>query len=179
MKNDFQKALDFVFKHEVEFEKGHYGDMDFVVSENVAGDAGGLTKYGIDQRSHPTVNIESLSEEEAIEIYQKEYWEKYHCDKLEWPLCAVVFDCAVNMGGGMAIKLLQRACKVNDDGVWGPNTQGAVICACKIRGAEAVALELCDKRDKFYIELANKKPVLAKFQQGWLNRVEDLRKTIV
>lgn len=171
---DFEKALKFVFEHECEYDKN--GN---VRSENVDGDAGGLTKYGIDQRSHKNVCIESLTAEKAAEIYRKEYWEKYHCDKLEWPVSLVTFDCAVNMGGGMAIKLLQRVCQTHDDGAWGPNTQAAVTAACKIRGAETVALQICVKRDEFYKNLADSKPHLAKFEKGWLNRVEDLRKAIV
>jgi lysozyme family protein len=169
----FEKALKFVFDHECEYDK--HGN---VVSENVDGDAGGLTKYGIDKRSHD-IDIENLTAEQAGDIYRKEYWEKYHCDKLEWPLSLAVFDCAVNMGGGMAIKLLQRVCQTQDDGAWGPNTQAAVAAACKVRGVETVALQICVKRDEFYNNLAESKPHLAKFEKGWLNRVEDLRKAIV
>ena len=172
--SDFEKALKFVFAHECEYDK-----EGNVRSENVDGDAGGLTKYGIDQRSHPHVDIENLTAEQAAEIYRKEYWEKYHCDKLDWPLSLTVFDVAVNMGGGMAIKLLQRVCQTHDDGVWGPNTQAAVTAACKVRGPETVSLQVCVKRDEFYKNLAESKPHLAKFEKGWLNRVEDLRKAIV
>src|SRR6478735_11274468 len=37
--------------------------------ENVPGDPGGPTKYGIDQRSHPDVNIRALTKEQAKAIY--------------------------------------------------------------------------------------------------------------
>jgi lysozyme family protein len=171
---DFDKALKFVFDHECEYDKNGK-----VRSENVDGDAGGLTKYGIDQRSHPDVDIENLTVEKAAEIYRKEYWEKHHCDKLDWPLSLAIFDIAVNMGGGMAIKLLQRVCQTVDDGAWGKNTQAAVTAACKVRGPETVALQVCVLRDQFYNNLAESKPHLAKFKNGWLNRVEDLRKEIV
>jgi lysozyme family protein len=171
---DFEKALKFVFDHECEYDKG--GN---VRSENVDGDAGGLTKYGIDQRSHPGVDIENLTAEQAAEIYKNEYWNKYHCDQLSWPLSAIHFDGCVNMGGGQAIKLLQRVCQTVDDGAWGPNTKAAVTAACKVRGPETVALQVCKLREDFYVNLAKAKPGLAKFEKGWLNRVTDLRKLIV
>lgn len=37
---------------------------------NDPADPGGLTKYGISQRAHPTVNISALTENDAIEIYR-------------------------------------------------------------------------------------------------------------
>ena len=177
--SDFEKALKFVFEHECEFKKGHYGDMDYVVSENVDNDPGGLTKWGIDKRSHPELDIENLTEEQAIEIYRKEYWEKYHCDQLDWPLNKVHFDNCVNMGAGQAVKLLQRVCGAHDDGAWGPNTRAAVIAACKVRSADVVAKQVIEKKRDFYEKLAEAKPALAKFKQGWLNRTNDLEKAIV
>src|SRR5512140_3051467 len=49
----FQRAIDFVLPHEEAFAPGHHGDERYVVAEKSKGDAGGLTKYGIDQKSHP------------------------------------------------------------------------------------------------------------------------------
>jgi lysozyme family protein len=176
---DFEKILKFVFEHECEFKKSHWGDMNYVVSENVSGDPGGLTKWGIDQRSHPNLDIENLSEEDAIEIYHTEYWKKHHCDKLPWPLNAVHFDNCVNMGAGQAVKLLQRVCGTKDDGAWGPNTQAAVLTACKLRSPDVVAMQVIVKKREFYNKLADSTPRLDKFRQGWLNRTNDLEKFIV
>lgn len=175
---DFEKALDFVFDHECVYAKHHWGDENFVVSECVDGDDGGLTKFGIDQRSHPNVDIENLTKEAAAEIYRKEYWDKYHCGELEWPLCLAHFDGCVNTGSGQAIKFLQRVCQAYDDGAWGPNTRAAVTAACKVRGSETVTLQVLKLREEFYNALAQK-PGKAKFKDGWLNRVADLKKLIV
>jgi lysozyme family protein len=153
--------------------------MDYVVSENVDNDPGGVTKWGIDKRSHPDLDIESLTEEQATEVYLNEYWNKYHCDQLDWPLNTVHFDNCVNMGAGQAVKLLQRVCGAHDDGAWGPNTKAAVIAACKVRSADVVAKQVIDHKRDFYEKLADAKPALAKFKQGWLNRTNDLQKVIV
>ena len=171
---DFDKALQFVFEHECEYDK--HGN---VVSENVDGDAGGVTKYGIDKRSHPELDIENLTANQAAEVYRKEYWERNHCDQLDCPLNKVHFDNCVNLGVGQAVKLLQRVCGAHDDGVWGPNTKAAVTAACKVRSAETVAKQVIEKKRQFYKDLAEAKPHLAKFKNGWLNRTNDLEKAIV
>jgi len=176
---DFDKALKFVLEHETVYAKGHYGDMKFAVSENITNDAGGLTKFGIDQRSHPDVDIENLTLEQASEIYRKDYWEKHKCYDLPWPVNAVHFDNCVNMGPSQAIKLLQRTVGAHDDGVWGPNTRVSLMAACKVRSADVVALQICSKKEDFYVKLVEQKPHLGKFKEGWLNRVNDLEKAIV
>lgn len=178
--SDFEKSLKFVFEHECVFKKGHWDDMDFVCSENHSKDPGGLTKYGIDQRSHPNVDIENLTEAQAAEIYRKEYWERHHCDQLNWPLCLVHFDNCVNMGAGQATKLLQRVCGAHDDGAWGPNTKAAVVAACKVRSSDVVAKQVVELKRKFYKDLVIKNPEqYAEFEDGWLNRTNDLEEAIV
>jgi lysozyme family protein len=61
----------------------------------------------------------------AKAIYKARYWDKARCDDLPPELRFDVFDCAVNSGVGTAIKLLQRALRVNDDGQIGPQTIAA------------------------------------------------------
>lgn len=177
--SNFEKALKFVLEHEVVYASGHYGDMNFVVSENVSGDAGGLTKFGIDQRSHPHVDIEALTLDRASQIYKESYWERYDCDSMPWPVCAVHFDNCVNTGGKQAVRLLQRAVGAEDDGIYGPKTREALLAACKIRGSEVVGLQICSQKKDFYESLVRSKPHLEKFKKGWLNRVNDLKEAIV
>lgn len=174
MTTNFDRALKFVLEHECVFKKGHWGDWDYVVSENEENDPGGVTKWGLDARTHGP-GVENLTMEQASEIYRREYWERNHCDELEWPLCAVHFDNCVNMGPGQAVKLLQRAVGTKDDGAWGPNTRAAVTAACKVRSANVVAIQVCEKKHDFYESLCEIRPAMERFKQGWLNRVADLR----
>ena len=60
----FEAMIDFVLQWEV--VKDRQGN---VIAEDDPDDPGGLTKYGIDQRSHPNVDIRNLTEEEAKDIY--------------------------------------------------------------------------------------------------------------
>ena len=61
-------------------------------------DPGGTTKYGISQKSHPSLDIENLTLDEAKELYYRKYWLPADCQIYKWPWCLVIFDTAVNMG---------------------------------------------------------------------------------
>src|ERR1700686_3721443 len=98
MKENFQRGLKFVLNHECVFAKGHDGDFNFVVVEDVPGDSGGLTKFGIDQASNPDVNIRALDYDGAARIYQVGEWTKCQCDELPDGYDIAVFDIAVNNG---------------------------------------------------------------------------------
>lgn len=85
-------------------------------------DTGGLTKYGISKAAFPNVDIANLTVDGAKALYLTNYWQAAKCDKLVWPLSALVFDAAVNQGVQPAIKMLQRICKVAQDGLIGDIT---------------------------------------------------------
>ena len=63
-------------------------------------DPGGRTKYGIDQRSHPNVDIRNLTRDQAKAIYRRDYWDAVKADELPPGLRLVVVDIAVNNGKG-------------------------------------------------------------------------------
>lgn len=123
-----------------------------VIAEDDPDDPGGLTKYGIDQRSHPKVNIRSLTEAQAIDIYWNEYWLPNGCGDMEKGLGEAHFNACVNCGAGRANKFLAAA-----GGSWE---------------------RYLSAQEDFYRRLAQSKPRLSKFLKGWLNRTSDLRKTL-
>jgi len=108
----FEQAVALVLKHE-----GGYS--------NDPRDPGGETRFGISKRAYPDVDILRLTEDEAKAIYRRDYWDKLRPDELPQELAICVFDAAVNMGRDKAIRLLQRACGVAQDGVMGGNTIAA------------------------------------------------------
>lgn len=87
-------------------------------------DPGGETKFGISKRSYPDVNIASLSVDAAKAIYYRDFWkplaEAHPAIKFQ------VFDFAVNSGMQTAIRKLQAAIGVADDGHWGPVSAAAL-----------------------------------------------------
>ncbi len=88
-------------------------------------DPGGETRYGISKRAYPDVDILHLTEEQAKAIYKRDYWDKLRTDEIPEELAICLFDAAVNMGRDRAVRLLQRACGVAQDGVMGGNTIAA------------------------------------------------------
>jgi len=43
---------------------------------------GGETKYGISKKSYPNYDIKNLTEEEAITIYKRDFWDRFQLDSL-------------------------------------------------------------------------------------------------
>jgi len=139
MTRRFLDFLPFLFK----WEGGYDNDPE---------DPGGETKFGIDKRSHPDVDIRHLTKEQATEIYWRAYWVKYGCEWLEQPLGEVFFNACVNCGPARARLLLQ--------GLPIPWAAGPFL----------------DGQEAFYRRLAAARPPLQKFLKGWLNRTADLRR---
>lgn len=82
-------------------------------------DPGGLTKFGISQRSYPEVNIRDLTREEAETIYERDFW-KFAPLKSQ-RLANKMLDIYVNLPPANAIRLLQTSVdRVMNDLRWGP-----------------------------------------------------------
>ena len=92
-------------------------------------DPGGLTNYGISQRSYPTLDIAALTLADAKALYHRDYWQPLHGDVLPAGLDVLMLDCAINQGVVTAIQLLQQALRIQDDGLLGPKTLSAAVVA--------------------------------------------------
>ncbi|SRR6266576_3755227 len=109
---------------------------------NIPGDPGGATNWGISQRAWEQLyhklpyagfpsSVRDLIKDQAKVVYQNEYYILVHGDMLPVGVALVLFDSAVNQGVGTAIRILQRALGVVDDGIWGSKTEGALRLACR------------------------------------------------
>jgi lysozyme family protein len=145
-----------------------------VIAEDDPDDPGGLTKYGIDQRSHPNVDIRNLTEDQAKDIYYNDYYLGSGSDKLPDGIATIVLDVSVNNGKGRAIKILQAAVGAAVDGVLGPETIGLVDAADRVQTMRA----MLDAREELYRNIAANRPASGKFLTGWLNRNNALRKFV-
>lgn len=143
--------------------------------EDVPGDDGGATKYGIDAESHPEVNIKNLTLEGAKEIYLQE-WRNCLANDLSYPLNIVYFNYHVNAGPSRANKLLQAALGLPQDGIIGPASKAAISI---IKDYKAVGIRVVNAADEFYRGLAKSVSHDAQFLQGWINRDTDLKKTFL
>ena len=131
-------------------------------------DRGGLTKYGISQRSYPNVDIRNLTEEQAKEIYKRDYWDKVKADDIQSQEVAEnLFDTAVNMGPRTAGRLAQLALDIEPvDGIVGPQT----VAALNSKDAEAFIAEFTIAKIARYAHICNRDKSQSKFLLGWINR---------
>lgn len=156
MDDRFNKFVEpFVLPHETEFEKGHYGDYDHTRVEKDPDDPGNYldgkllgTKFGIDARSYGG-DPSNLTKQDAINEYDKNYWQKFNCAQYPYPFGEVFCDTCINNGVARAKQLISVS---NGD-----------------------ASKFLQERENFYIRLAQK-PKAKKYLKGWLNRAEDLAK---
>lgn len=129
-------------------------------------DRGGETNFGISKRAFPDLDIKNLTLQQAKDIYKAHYWGKVLGDRLPNSLRLTVFDMAVNAGVVAAIKLLQKVCKVEEDGVLGMIT----ISQAQLVGYKAYN----EARREYYRDLVRKRPKNLRFVKGWINRVNSI-----
>lgn len=156
---DFEQAVAAVLAHE-----GGYN--------NIPGDRGGETKYGISKKAFPDEDIKSLTVERAKMLYRVRYWVPAKCDQfVSQRVASKVFDLAVNTGVGRAGQLLQEAYNnlaygngplLKVDGGIGPRTLAAVNSE---RDQDALFASLCFEQANHYVKCNQ-----PSFIRGWLKR---------
>lgn len=128
---------------------------------NNPADPGGETKFGISKRSYPDLDIANLTLDQAKAVYLRDFWNplgdahpaiKFQC-----------FDFAVNSGIGTAIRKLQLAVGVADDGHWGPKS-AAALAAMDLND---VLMRFAAQRLLFMTSLSN----WEHNSKGWARRI--------
>lgn len=87
--NNFELAVGFTLRWEGDVNGSPHTDPN---------DPGGSTRWGLAQRFHPSVNVLLLNLDQAKAIYKSEYWDKYGCEALDFPMDCLHFDTCVNPG---------------------------------------------------------------------------------
>jgi len=130
-------------------------------------DPGGATRWGITQRvarEHGYQgDMRTLPQETAKAIARKAFWDAVHADSLPASVRFDVFDAAYNSGVRQAIKWLQRAVFVSDDGIIGPKT----LMAAQTYNGSAIAARLNGHRLNMLTDLTT----WPSFGKGWSRRV--------
>lgn len=129
-------------------------------------DKGGETNYGISKRAYPTLDIKNITQDEAKDIYFKDYWVPCKAEKLPEDLRLIHFSTAVNTGINGAAKILQRAAQVTVDGAIGPITLKAVQSLNK----ERYCVYLMQK----YTNIVINEHSQVKFLNGWIRRAIEM-----
>ena len=147
---NFDEAFDRLLGH----EGGYVNDPN---------DPGGETSWGISKRSYPDLDIKALTREQAKEIYLRDFWNRIHADELHDGVAYQTFDFAVNSGIETAIRKLQAALGVADDGYWGPITRAAA----KAMSETDQIMRLNAQRLRFMARLSN----WPHASRGWARRI--------
>ena len=148
-----EKALDFVLENE-----GGYS--------NDPNDKGGETKYGISKRSHPEVDVANLTEDQAKEIYRKEYWNELY-EQLPEEIAIRLFDFGVNIGVRRAVRVFQKTLNLYfganllTDGVFGSRT----LIEANRHNSKSLYSMMVFEFSLYYQSLNSP------FLVGWLNRL--------
>lgn len=155
-------------------DKKFENDIDFIFSvegginsKNAKIDRGGLTNMGITQATYTQYqkdkafdanigklatykSVEVITKEEAKEIYYNYYYKQTGAYKIKDDKLRLAYlDTAVNCGGNNAKKMLQQS---NGD-----------------------VNKFYDLRIQHYDTIIKNDPTQQKFQDGWYNRIEELR----
>ena len=134
---NFQQAIQFVLKHE-----GGY-----VCNPN---DPGGETNYGISKQEYPDLDIKNLTVANAMDIYQRDYWDAYSLDPRAFPYSIALLDSYVQHSP-THVQTWDQQC--GDD-----------------------YKALIQLRRVYYLTLIQKNPKERVFKNGWMNRLNDLGK---
>ena len=132
---------------------------------NNPADPGGETQWGISKRTYPDLDIKSLTRDDAKAIYLRDFWQRGQMDQYDPAIAFQVFDAAVNHGIETALRLLQRAAGVADDGHIGPVT----VAAVKAKSVTDMLMLYIAHRIKFWTKLSTWQT----FGKGWANRAAD------
>ena len=124
-------------------------------------DPGGETNWGIAKRSYPDVNIKALTRADAATIYMRDFWAPL--GSIDPSVKFQVFDAAVNHGIQNALRMLQRAAGVLDDGHFGPMSVAAVLAMDR---SDVLMLFLAERLD-FMRRLTR----WSVFGAGWAGRI--------
>jgi len=147
---NFETAFDRLLGH----EGGYVNDPD---------DPGQETNWGVSKRSYPGVDIKHLTREGAKQIYRMDFWHRINADELYDGVAFQTFDFAVNSGIETAIRKLQAALGVADDGYWGPIS----AAAAKAMSETDQIMHLNAQRLRYMARLS----VFDRFGRGWCNRI--------
>jgi lysozyme family protein len=138
-------------------------------------DPGGETMMGVTKGAWSGWLKRPIEDGEMIKLtvaditpfYKALYWDAAQCSKLPIGIDYLVFDSAVNMGVGRAVRLLQQSLGCVPDGVIGPNTMRAINAT----DVNILIDKFSAQKEQFYRSLKT----FIVFGKGWLSRVEHVK----
>lgn len=160
--SNFDKVFERVIGHEGLFQN-HPGDRGNWTTGVVGKGENKGTKWGLSAMSYPTLDIKNLSEARAKTIYYRDWWLKLGLENMGFAIAYQMFDASINHGSHNAIKMLQRALGIKDDGIIGPVTRRALY---HFDESDLLMLFLAERLE-FFTNLGG----FIDFGKGWTRRI--------
>ena len=133
-------------------------------------DVGGHAISGINSAAFPAeyaVIADASPSARALMVrnfYLDHFWNRWLESLHDIELAKRVFDAGINMGAETAVRVLQKALNIKEDGAWGPNTLGTANSASNAVGLVIAA------RVAHYQDIVAKHPDKAVYLDEWLAR---------
>lgn len=171
--------------------------------DNDPDDAGGETYRGISRRYYPGWHGWEIIDEakssnnfpknlrgdveldkKVRNLYKRRYWNLFWGDAIpNQAIANEMFDTAVNMGVGRAVKYIQKALNVLnrnqknyadivEDGAFGTNTMATLNKYLNIDNTSFLLKVMNILQGMHYIDYMTKSPIQEKYARGWFKRVE-------
>lgn len=169
---EFQHILVGLFRREGGYsnrKNDRGGETNLGITDRLDGKIDG--KIDVDGDGVGDVAVKDLTQEQAAQIYARDFWNPIRGGQLPPPLDMLTFDVAVNSGVKTAIKNLQKALGVLDDGDFGNDT----LTAVKTCNLVMTVKKFLSIRANHYRDIVIKDPSQKVFLTGWLNRVAILQ----
>lgn len=167
---NFDKSFERLIGHEGGFQKDPNDRANWTTGKIGQGRLVG-TKYGISAMSYPGEDIEGMPIERAKELYRRDFWGPAGCDLVPEAAKFILFTIAVHTSAPRtpttAIKMLQRALSVGDDGVIGKQTTLAIIQWNEYRLAARLMGQYIDYTN-------NNREQYARYGAGWSQRAAEI-----
>ena len=157
---DFDQAFARLVDHEGGYSDDPKDPGNWTGGREGVGELKG-TKYGIAANTYGYLDIKNLTLEQAKGIYQRDFWDVL--GTAHPALKFQFFDAAVNHGPGNAIRILQRAVGVAEDGQWGRVSQGALNAL----DPNDALFRFLGRRGKFMVKLQK----FDTYGRGWSDRI--------
>lgn len=143
-------------------------------------DPGGATKWGVTLNTYRMYygmyrtenDLKNMTEDQWNNIFIRGFWDRALATQIvSQSVANMLVDWGWNAGMKTAIKAIQRILGTTQDGIMGPITIGF------INRAEPRDLfnKLYEARKNYYKDLILRRPSMAVFYKGWMNRINDLK----
>lgn len=156
----------------------NYADSIQVILKHEGGyafnpaDPGGETKYGISKAQYPDLDIPGLTITDAMNIYERDYWQRFRIGEIKnQKIATAVFDAVVQHGQGIRIvqnALVSAGVPVKVDNLIGPET----LAALNSVNETTFLRNYVQARKAYMNSLIVDKPALAQFRKAWYRRAD-------